>query len=109
MAFSQCACAQFALSALKYENDETEYACRWHPRCAIVGTSARPSTKEITPFRIIAEDRNAIRAAAPSFVGEMGYRKRGPRRVVSRANGQSPVRVKGVGLKSRLATSGLHR
>jgi hypothetical protein len=96
MAFSQCACAQFALSALKYENDETEYACRWHPRCAIVGTSARPSTKEITPSRIIAEDRNAIRAAAPSFVGEMGYRKKGAETRRFPRKGQSPLRVQPV-------------
>ena len=49
------------------------------------GTSKDQLEEEITPFRTIAKIV-AIRAAAPSLVGEMGgIAKRGPRRVVSRA------------------------
>jgi type 1 fimbriae regulatory protein FimB/type 1 fimbriae regulatory protein FimE len=38
------------------------------------GTSKDQLEEGITPFRTIAEDRNAIRAAVPSLVGEMGHR-----------------------------------
>jgi hypothetical protein len=58
------------------------------------GTSKYQLEEENTPFRTIAEDRNAIRAAAPSLVGEWGIAKAGSRRVVSRASGQSPLGVK---------------
>jgi hypothetical protein len=41
-------------------------------------TSKDQLEEEITPFRTTAEDRNAIRAAAPSSVGEMrGIEKEG--------------------------------
>jgi hypothetical protein len=43
------------------------------------GTSKYQLEEENTPFRTIAEDRNAIRAAAPGLVGEWGYRQKGGR------------------------------
>ena len=46
------------------------------------GTSKDQLEEEITPFRTIAEDRNAIRAAAPSLVGEMGVSQNGGREPV---------------------------
>ena len=49
------------------------------------GTSKDQLEEEITPFRTTAEDRNAIRTAAPGIVGENGGIAKG-----SRARGQSP-------------------
>jgi hypothetical protein len=43
------------------------------------GTSKYQLKEENTPFRTIAEDRNAIRAGAPSLVGEMGVSQKGGR------------------------------
>jgi hypothetical protein len=41
------------------------------------GTSKYQLEEENTPFRAIAEDRNAIRAAAPSLVSENGVSQNG--------------------------------
>jgi hypothetical protein len=57
------------------------------------GTSKYQLEEEITPFRTIAEDRNAIRTAAPSLVGEMGYRKRLPRKWPESALGVRRVKT----------------